>query len=51
MKPKKYTSPANEESWYRACTSQPPGWPEQTDRATNGWQVNWLDPDRLERAG
>jgi hypothetical protein len=20
----------------RACTSQPPGWPEQTNRATNG---------------
>jgi hypothetical protein len=23
------------------------GWPEQTNRATSGWQVNWLDPDRL----
>ena len=22
-------------------------WPEQTNRATSGWQVNWLDPDRL----
>jgi hypothetical protein len=30
-----------------ACTRQPPGWPEQTNGATNGWQVNWLDPDRL----
>ena len=26
-------------------------WPEQTNRATSGWQVNWLDPDRLPGPG
>jgi hypothetical protein len=31
----------------RACTRQPPGWPEQINCATNRWQVNWLNPDRL----
>jgi hypothetical protein len=31
MKPKKYISPANWESWYVGhAPSQPPGWPEQT---------------------